>query len=477
MENHNLIFTFSGIRGIAAKDFNFNIAKKIGLAFGLLLKVKDKRVIIGRDTRPSGKIIEKGIINGLVSLGYEIINVGICPSPVIVHAKHNLGIPAGVIITGSHNSQEWNGLKLLFGESLLGNVALEKISKSLKTIDLKDYSPSRVNLLKKITKLNPVPVYMKQLYNNIDFKSIKNLNKLKVVVDPGAGAGKYVTPLVLKDLGCKVKIINNDLLINNNFPREIEPIALNLKDLIMEVWQGKYDIGFAHDSDADRLALIGENGVCYPEDIGLALITDYYLRNLNHNYENIIFITNIASSLMFDVLAEKYNAQIIRTPIGERFLIETMENLKKNITGNCLILGGEGSCGGVMLPHFNKTRDGIFAAAKIVEILVKTGEKLSTLTSRLPKYYSYREIIKVKNSKISLIIEKLKRNLMEEGEMVMHINNDLRFGKEKDWFVLIHPSNTEPIIRIISEAKTDSLARIYCEVTAELVKLVLSQLN
>lgn len=480
MEDHNLIFTFSGIRGIAKRDFNFNIAKKIGIAFGLFLDVKDKRVIIGRDTRPSGQVIEKGIFEGLISAGYEIISLGICPSPVIIHARNNFKIPAGIIITGSHNPQEWNGLKLLLGTNFIGNIELEEINKNISKINLEDYPSKADNLASKITNINPIPHYIKQLYQNIDYESIKSQNKLRVVLDTGAGAGKYVTPLILKGLGCEVKVINNDLLVNNNFPREIEPIAQNLGDLIMEVWQGKYDIGFAHDSDADRLALIGENGICYPEDVGLALITDYYLKKFNHEYEEIVFITNLASSLMFEVLADKYNAKIIRTPIGEKFLAEKMENIVNeniNTSKNCLIFGGEGSCGGVMFPNFNNTRDGIFAAAKIVEILVHTGEKISTLTAKLPRYFSHREIIDVKTTKISLLIENVKKELIREGENVVHINNDLRFGQGKDWFVLIHPSNTQPIIRIISEAKTDSLARIYCEVSAELVKLVLSNLK
>ncbi|MFX0181198.1 MAG: hypothetical protein ACFE78_13510 [Candidatus Hodarchaeota archaeon] len=478
MENSNLIFSFSGIRGIAKKDFNFNIVKKLGIAFGLYLEAEDKRIIIGRDTRPSGEYIEKGVIEGLVAVGYEIIKVGICPSPVIIHAKNKLTIPAGIIITGSHNPQEWNGLKLLSGTSFLANIELEEIHQIMKKVNLENYTLITDESSDKITNINPIPDYINLLYENIDYENIKNQNKLRVVIDTGAGAGKYVTPQILEGLGCKVKVINNDLLINGVFPREIEPIGKNLKDLIMEVWQGKYDVGFAHDSDSDRLALIGENGICYPEDVGLAIITDYYLKNFNHNYGEIIFITNLASSLMFDVLAEKYNAKIIRTPIGEKFLVEKIENLRneyEKTSKNCLILGGEGSCGGIMLPHFNNTRDGIFAAAKIIEILVHTGEKISNLTAQLPKYFSYRAVIEVKNKQIVAIIDGVRKELIDEGEKVMQINNDLRFGQNKEWFVLIHPSNTEPIIRVISEAKTESLARIYCEATAELVKLVLSQ--
>jgi phosphomannomutase len=243
----------------------------------------------------------------------------------------------------------------------------------------------------------------------------------------------------------------------------------------MEVWQGKYDIGFAHDTDADRLAIIGDNGECYPEDIGLALITDYYLKNSEDDNKQVFFVTNLASSLRFEAIAENYNAQVIRTPVGERYLTEKMNELISNSSETRFIFGGEGSCGGIMFPDFNKTRDGIFAAAKIIEIMIKTGKPISQLVSELPKYYSHRIKINIKNVDTSSLITKVKEELINEGENVEHIENDLRFSRGKDWFVLIHPSNTEPIIRVISEARRDSLARVYCEATAELVRLVISK--
>ena len=325
-----------------------------------------------------------------------------------------------------------------------------------------------------VKSLNPITNYVQDLLNYIDYREVKSHNNLKVVIDTGAGAGRLVTPKVLSELGCDIKLINDELLINEDFPREIEPIKRNLTDLIMEVWQGKYDIGFAHDTDADRLAIIGENGVCYPEDIGLALITEYYLKNQEDSNKEISFVTNLASSLRFEAIAEKYNAQVIRTPIGERFLTLEMDNLILKSQKNQLVFGGEGSCGGFMFPYFNNTRDGIFAAAKIVEILVKTGENVSNLVAELPKYYSHRIKINIKNVDTKSIIKKLKNELIDEGEEVEQVNNDLRFGQGMDWFVLIHPSNTEPVIRIISEAKRESLARVYCEATAELVKLTIS---
>jgi phosphomannomutase len=469
MERSNLIFTFSGIRGISGKDLNFEIAKKIAISFGNLFDSGSREVIVGRDTRPSGKFIEKGIVEGLVATGFKVINVGICPTPIIIHTKNQLNIPTGIIITGSHNSPEWNGLKLLSSISYLHNHDLEEISLSLKSVNFRNYNTKSKVIKRNVRFINPIPNYIKALYNHIN---IKKENNLRVVLDTGAGAGKCATHQILAGLGCEVKAINNDLLVNDTFPREIEPISNNLNDLIMEVWQGKFDVGFAHDSDADRLAIIGENGVCYPEDIGLALITEHLMKNNINEEKEFIFVTNLASSLMFEVIAEKYNAQVIRTQIGEVFLVEKMHKLLKDET-KVSIFGGEGSCGGVIFPGFNNTRDGLFAAAKIIEIMVETEESISKLVARLPKFFSHRRKISINPKDVKVIIAGIKQELINEGEEVSQYGDDLRFGKEKDWFVLIHPSNTEPIIRVICESKVDSFARIFCETTTELIKLVM----
>lgn len=473
MEDSNLIVTLSGIRGIVSKDCNFKIIKKIAIAYGLWFKNDEKRIIIGRDTRPSSKHIEQALIEGLVSTGIKILNLGICPKPVIIYTKNKLNIPGGIIITGSHNPQEWNGLKLLSTKTFLDNKDLEIIANHVNNVNLNSYTIDLSELKNRIENYNPIPNYVQDLFHYIDFKEVKRNNNLRIAIDTGAGAGKFVTPKVLSELGCDIKLINNELLVNNIFPREIDPIKENLTDIMMEVWQGNYDIGFAHDSAADRLVIIGENGDWYPEDIGLALITEYYLKNQESLNQEIYFVTNLASSLRFDAIAEKYNAKVIRTPIGEKFLTHEMNKLISGSSKNKLVFGGEGSCGGVMYPNFNNTRDGIFAAAKLVEILVETREKVSKLVAKLPKYYSHRINVDIKNVNIENTIKKLKAELVTEGEEVEQINNDLRFGQGKEWFVLIHPSTTEPIIRIISEAKRKSLVRIYCEATAELVKLII----
>ena len=476
MEEKDLVFTISGIRGIYGKSLNNEITKKIAVAYGLWLKGEVKEVIIGRDTRPSGEAIEKLIIEGLASANCKVINLGICPTPVIIYAKNRLDTPGGIIISASHNPPEWNGLKLLSNKTLLRNSELNEIHDIMNEVDLKKYKSLESNQIPAVKNLNITPEYIQDLYKFINVDSIKEDNNLNVAIDTGAGAATEVTPQILKDMGCTLKIINNELDEKGNFPREIEPVEKNLTKLKKLVLEGSYDVGFAHDCDADRLAIIGNDGTFYPEDIGLALIANSYFKEFKDSGYKMIFVTNLASSLIFEALAEKYGAQVIRTPVGERYLAEEMNKLMKSEKESSIIFGGEGSCGGVMFPQFNNTRDGIFAAAKLIEILVETKEKLSDLVAKLPQFYSIREYINIKNINLNTIIIQVKDNLISEGYDVSQIHNDLRFGKGNEWFVLIHPSNTEPILRVISEAKNESLANENLLITAEKVKFILSKL-
>lgn len=472
----DLVFTISGIRGIYGKSLNNEIILKIAFAYGQWLKGNNKEVVIGRDTRASGEAIEKLIVDGLTSTNCKIINLGICPTPVIIYTKNKLNTPGGIIISASHNPPEWNGLKLLSDKTLLKDSELNEIHDLMNEIDLKKFKSLESNQINTVKNLNFTQEYIQDLYNVINVNYIKEHNNLNVAIDTGAGAATEVTPQILKDMGCTLKIINNELDEKGNFPREIEPVEKNLAELKKLVLEGKYDVGFAHDCDADRLAIIGNDGTFYPEDIGLALIANSYFKKFKDSGYKMIFVTNLASSLIFEALAEKYGAQVIRTPVGERYLVEEMDKLMKIEKESSIIFGGEGSCGGVMLPQFNNTRDGIFAAAKLIEILVETKEKLSDLVAKLPQFFSVREYINIKNINLNTIINQVKDTLISDGYNVDQIHNDLRFGQGIGWFVLIHPSNTEPILRIISEAKNESLANENLLITTEKVKIILSKL-
>ncbi len=478
-ENQDLIFSLSGIRGIFGKALTLETARAISHAFGLWLKSKEKRVIVGRDTRPSSVQLSDQVIKGLITSGCEVYNAEISPTPAIIYEKNKLGLDGGIIISGSHNPPEWNALKLISERTFIGHDELEEVLIQLESNSIQvniEAIKLKAGLIKEV---NANADYTTALLEFLNKDRTEFTKSFKVILDTGAGAGNYVTPAVLRGLGCEVITINDELDENDQFPREIEPIEENLQDLIIKVWKEKADIGFAHDCDADRLAIVGNDYKCYFEDVGLAIITDHYLEEMEREGKKVIFVTNVASSMRFEALAIKHGAELIRTPVGERFLAEKMHTLQRFCSDSeeIVIFGGEGSCGGIINPSFNLARDGIYAAAKIIDILSKTNQPISNLVSKLPKYYSHRAKINLKSNNVPLIINKLKRELYSEGEKVDQIDQDLRFGEEREWFVLIHPSNTEPVIRIISEAKRDSLARVYCETTAELVKMVIDKVN
>ncbi len=405
--------------------------------------------------------------------GCNVINLGICPKPVIMYEKEKLKIPAGIIISGSQNIPEGNALKLFSSKTYLDEYELVKLVTIFNKIDLNEYNPPNLNLSKLIQTLDGNTDYIKVIHGYFNINEIKNKNNLRVVIDPGAGAGKYTTPQILEGLGCKVKVINKDFKDNNEFPRVIEPIKQNLRDLILTVWKEKFDIGFAHDCDADRLSIIGDDYKCYMEDMGVALIANYYLENHEWDDRKVIFLTNLASSLVFDMLAEEYKAEVILVRIGERNLAEIVDFVMNKMYSeaiNPIIIGCEGFCGGMVYPYLKNGRDGFLLAAKLVEIMVETGEKFSTLISRIPNFYSWRENIDIVDKDIESIIRGVKEELISEGEKVIQVDFDLRIGVDEDWFVLIHPSNSKQIIKVISEAKRESLARIYCQTITGLVK-------
>jgi phosphomannomutase len=236
-----------------------------------------------------------------------------------------------------------------------------------------------------------------------------------------------------------------------------------------KVWEEKADLGIAYDINGHRLRIIGDDYKCYPKDISLALIADHYA---NLGLKPCYLVTNISSSLRLDILTEEYDIKLVKTAIGEFFLALKIHSLMKEYP-NAYIFGGEGSNGGVMIPKFNNTRDAIFATVKIIELLQGTNKKISSLVNEFPDYHKYTENINIEDINVTQLITKIKQELRSEGEKVFQMGNDLRIDNENESFTLIHPSTTEPVIRIIAEAKRKSLARILSQTTAELIRMIL----
>lgn len=464
------LFILSGIRG-ERESLTDELIEKTAISFGLWLRQKNqKKVIVGYDTRPSSKEIKRSVIRGLLKANCQVYDVGECPSPVIIFTKNRLNISGGIIITGSQNPSEINGLRFLSKITYVNNYELKKIRNIAHNLDFSNYQGKEITPSENVNSIDAISDYLQTLFSKVQLERIKENNDLKVVVDTGAGTTKFVVPELLTRLGCEVKLINNEFNDSEIFPRKLDLIKKNLEGLIKKVWEEEADLGIAYDINGHRLRIVGNDYKCYSKDISLALLADYYV---NLGPKPIYLVTNISSSLRLDILAEEYDIKLIKTAIGEFFLALKIDSLIKEYP-NAYVFGGEGSNGGVMIPEFNNTRDAIFATVKIIELIQTTNKDISSLVNKFPTYHKYTENISIVEETITSLITEIKQELRSEGEQVFQMGNDLRIDNENENFVLIHPSTTEPVIRIIAEAKRKSLARILGQTTAKLVRMVLN---
>ncbi|MBN2156577.1 MAG: hypothetical protein JW776_11085 [Candidatus Lokiarchaeota archaeon] len=452
------------MRGKVNEDLKIEDVLKFTKKFALWLG-KGSKVALGRDTRNSSLMYAQIIASGLISMGIHVTDLLDLPTPIILHYIHLKKLAGGVIITGSHNPEEYNGVKFVGpSHTFINNEEIEEIQKlSLKGVS-SEY-PAKWDEIGLIHSADAKKLYKSLLNKELDIKNIKKRG-LKVIVDTNAGTAKGVIDIFLSSYGCilihlheKFNITNDSSMCYPHFPRKIEPIAENLEVLKLEMKKTNADVGFAYDCDADRLTVVGPDGEVYPEDVSVLLPMHYFLhRNaLKKSPKKILIVTNIASSLAFDDLAEKFGAKIYRTQIGEQYLARKFTQLKLDNPGT-LIIGGEGSSGGFMYPRFNNARDGIFASCVICDCLSQHSESLSELIKNIPKYSSYRESFTVPKS--LKIIDRLKIHLEEENLTYIAKGNDVKIinKKRKEW-ILVHQSNTEPVIRVIAEAKEASRAK------------------
>ncbi|MCD6244976.1 MAG: phosphoglucosamine mutase [Candidatus Korarchaeota archaeon] len=433
-----LIFTPLGIRGIFGSGMDAEVAMKISNLFGHRLGT-GSIVVVGRDTRPSGEVLEHAVISGLNSAGVDVLNVGIAPTPTIEWAVDRYQADGGVIISASHNPPEWNALKLIGKRGvLLHPDEMEELKQEFFSGRLRNVPWSDIG---RVESIDVIGEYIEDLLNFVNADRIREA-ELKAVLDVNGGAGAYVTPYIFEALGVKVNTINSAPGI---FVRGMEPKPDTLEDLSKIVPAIGFDVGFAHDADADRLTVVTEMGDVMTEDISLALVVDYILERRGGG----TLVVNIASSKMFDDIARKRGAKIYRTPVGEAYVAHKMIELNATV-------GGEGSCGGVILPEFHLGRDGPLAASIIMEIISSKGRSISEIIYELPKYHMIRENFKIERSWDEIKEELL--SLAERRGMALDLTDGVKMSDMESW-ALVRPSKTEPKIRVLVESEDIEVAR------------------
>jgi len=443
-----LIISVSGMRGIAGKNLTDSVAADYGRAFGTFLKEscaerKGKfSVSIGRDSRPSGKQLLFAVAEGLCDAGINVIDLGIVTTPSAGVILRELGCAGGAVITASHNPGQYNGIKLLLGNGVAPpSDAAEQIRQYYfdKHFDLVDSSDCG-----KVTYSEKTDIaHIDKVLAMIDRGAIA-VKKYKVVLDSVNGAGGRITKKLLAELGCEVSAINDEP--TGLFAHAPEPIAENLRDLCGIVKAEGAEIGFAQDPDADRLAIVDENGNYIGEEYSLALSAKCIFSKKTGKAA-----TNLSTSRMIDDIAEKAGGEVIRTAVGEAHVAAAM------FEHDCII-GGEGN-GGVIDLRAGPIRDSLVGIALVLQLMAETGKTVSRLVDEIGGYYMSKDKFTADKLQAQQIFDLVKKAF---ADAKLDTTDGCRFDFDDGWLHL-RASNTEPVIRIIVEAKDRRTAEKYVD--------------
>ena len=427
-----LIRSISGVRGLVAST----LAPEEAVVYAKALHkyLPDGVIVVGRDSRPSGDVILNSMCEELVSLGRTIIHCDIAPTPTVQFMVHNTEAVGGFIVTASHNPIEWNGLKFVREDSTFFH--LDDCKELFEIVDKNSTIESKKEPGIIWPEQNAV---QKHIISCVGLKCI-TLNRIqkrifKVVIDSVNGAGSQALPAVLQALGCEVIELNCEP--DGNFTRGTEPLPENLLDLRNMVKRHHADVGFAIDPDADRLAIVSETGEPLGEEYTIVIAADGYLNEMKQS-EN--FVLNLSSSLALDKLADSRGSVVIRSAVGEINVVNKMNEVNSN-------LGGEGN-GGVILRECHLGRDSLVGVTMILNRMSQTNDPLSVIHQSLPQFIIVKDKVNIEGIDPEDIIKRAT-NLFENAEI--NTLDGIKFIWKDKWLHL-RKSNTEPIIRIYSEA-------------------------
>jgi phosphomannomutase len=434
----------SGIRGIWGDSLTLDVLFDYTKAFGEFIKsAGGSKVLIGRDSRPTGGLVSIFCASILNAMGIEVIDCGIVPTPTVLFGVRSLNLDGGIVVTASHNPVEWNALKFVKRGGLFTSQSdIDKII-ALKKSSLKHAEYDKTGAYANDDKISDL--HIRRVIEHIDANAIKS-RKFRVVLDPVNSAGSLITQWLLTKLTCETLVVNGEM--DGNFARAPEPTPENLSHLKEYIRKFKADIGFAQDPDADRLVVLDENGNALSEELTLALALESVLSVKKGD-----IVVNMSTSRVIDDIADKYGVKVYRSKVGEANVVGDMEKYSA-------LIGGEGN-GGVIYPSINYARDSLVGIGLILELIARRQKPLSEIVSEIPVYISRKEKITFSGD-----LDKAYNKLRGEfKDTELNDIDGLRFDwNENDTPVWIHirPSNTEPVVRIIGEAKDkDILAKAF----------------
>ncbi len=423
----------SGIRGVIGDGLDAVTVTRWASAFGAWLPPGP--VVVGRDTRPSGPMVLDAVAAALASTGHDVLDIGIATTPTTEVAVQESDAVGGVIITASHNPQQWNALKFLQGDGLFLTAAQNREVRRRYEDGSGHVAWDRLGRVRPETGADDRHLEALLRLPWLDAAAI-GARGLHAVVDAVEGAGGSIVPRLLELLGVRCTPLYCGL--SGNFPHDPEPTPAHLADLSAEVRRQKADLGFAVDPDVDRLALVAGDGTALSEELTLAIAADFLLARTPGS-----MAVNLSTTGLIEKVAARHGCRVFRTPVGEANVVETM------LAEGC-VLGGEGN-GGVIYPTVHAGRDALVGIVMVLQALADRGESLAGIVAGLPP--------------VAMVKAKLESETLPAAERLVAAlgpgETDLRDGVKwlgRDGWVHVRASNTEPVVRIIAEAQDEAAA-------------------
>ncbi len=436
-----------GVRGIVGETFTPELAVSFAQAFATYLN--SGRILICRDTRPSGPMVAAAVAAGLLASGCEVIDLGVCPTPSLQFAIPWLSAQGGVAITAGHNDSSWNALKFVRADSLYLNAT--QATELLDIYHQHEFEKAPWDrICPMIERKDAVDHHLAKLQSSFDVAAIRR-RAFRVAVDCCNGACSMLVPRWITELGAQVLTINDD--IGAPFPHDPEPRRDTMAQVRAVVKAGGADLGLVLDADGERLGLVDETGRILSEEVTFALAAAIRLAQRPGP-----IVTNVSTSAMVDQIAAAYQAPVVRTPVGQPYVSEA-------VLEHHAIVGGEGN-GCVILPEMHAVPDSAAAIGLILEHVSKTGKPLSSIADRLPRLSMIKSTIAIEPHLIYSALQSFRDRVQEECGTGVDSSDGVRIDWPDGW-IHVRVSNTESIIRIIAEAPSESRALELADWTRE----------
>jgi phosphomannomutase len=448
MTTDQVIVSVSGVRGVVGRGLTPEVAARFAAALGTYTGGGNRKVVLSRDSRPSGVMLRHAALAGLLSAGCQVTDIGIAPTPTVGLAVRETGAAGGLQITASHNPAPWNGLKLFGGDGAVLTAGEGETVRALyESGPLRREGWDRLGTVRVIDQA--AEWHRQRVRSLIDVARIAG-RRFAVLLDGNGGAGGSLGQALLESLGCTVVpfACNPD----GQFLHEPEPIPAHLGDVARRVREEGAAAGFALDPDADRLALIDESGTCLSEELTLALAVQYRL-----GQERGPVVVNMSTSRVVEDICNRFGVPFHRSAVGEANVVAMMRAVRA-------VIGGEGN-GGVIDPRVGWVRDPFVGMALLLSLMTETGRTLGQLAAALPTYHIVKDKYEVPRERLPAALAALWSRWPDAA-----VNE--RDGLRLDWpdrWLHVRGSNTEPVVRVIAEAPTAEAARALCDAAGQTV--------